>query len=130
MVFLEDFYSPLLLAHLFATFVLVTAMTAFFYCCTMWFNIKLPRYYPLEHTWKWTKEKGVPSQGWYGMQAFAFLAAGIVTLCVYFILKRPAPAQISLKPATVKALGIIVTLILVICMGYMLHYEFARCGIL
>ncbi len=73
------------------TYILVSvfvSMTALFYCCTMWFSIRLPRYYPLEHTWRWMNEKGVPSQGWYGMQAFAFLAGGIVTLMAYLALSR------------------------------------------
>jgi len=105
------------------------AMTAFFYCCTMWFGIKLPRYYPLEHTWKWVKEKDVPSQGWYGMQAFAFLAAGVVTLVVYFVLKRAAPTKTDLKLAPARILGVVVTLIVIICMGYMLYHEFDKWGV-
>ena len=104
-------------------------MTAFFYCCTMWFSIKLPRYYPLEHTWKWAKEKGVASQGWYGMQAFAFLAAGAVTLMVYLILKHYNSAEANLKPALNKVLGVAVTLILITCMIYMLYHEFDKWGV-
>jgi len=106
-----------------------SAMTAFFYFFAMWLGIKLPRYYPLEHTWKWVNEKGVPSQGWYGMQAFAFLAAGIVTLVVYFILKRSGPGETNLKPALTRMLGVVVTLIIIICMGYMLYYEFDKWGV-
>jgi len=106
-----------------------SAMTGFFYCCTMWFGIKLPRYYPLEHTWKWVKEKDVPSQGWYGMQAFAFLAAGIVTLVVYFVLRRAAPTETDLKPAPARMLGVVATLIVIICMGYMLYHEFDKWGV-
>jgi cbb3-type cytochrome oxidase subunit 1 len=76
----------------------LVAFTNLFYCCTMWFHIKLPRYYPRLRTWKWfSKIEGEPSQGWYGMQAFAFLAAGIVALIVYLILKRVVPAETSLK---------------------------------
>lgn len=103
-----------------------SATTAFFYCCAMWFHIKLPRYYPLEHTWKWVKEKGVPSQGWYAKQAFAFLAAGVVTLVVYFILKRIVSAETNLKPALTRMLGVAATLIIIICMGYILYYEFDK----
>ena len=99
------------------------ALTAFFYCCTMWFSIKLPRYYPLEHTWKWVKEKGVPSQGWYGMQVFAFLSAGVVTLIVYLILRRPNSVEASLKSSLIRRLGEVVTLILIACMTYMLYHE-------
>jgi hypothetical protein len=105
------------------------AMTVFFYCCTMWFGIKLPRYYPLEHTWKWVKEKGVPSQGWYGMQAFAFIAAGIVTLITYSILKYYTSVEAHLKPGLTKKLGIVVTLLIIACMTYMLYHEFDKWGI-
>ena len=104
-------------------------MTAFFYFFAMWFHIRLPRYYPLEHTWKWVKEEGVPSQGWYAKQVFAFLAAGVVTLVVYFILKRSVPTEANLKPALTKMLGVAVTLIVIICMGHMLYYEFDKWGV-
>ena len=106
------------------------AFTSLFYCCTMWFTIKLPRYYPLEHTWKWVNEKGVPSQGWYGMQAFAFLTAGIVTFIVYLALKRTISAEAGLKPAQTRILAVVAILTVIICMGYMLYHEFAKWGIL
>lgn len=105
------------------------ALTGFFYCCTMWFSIKLPRYYPLDHTWKWINEKGVPSQGWYGMQVFAFLAAGIVTLIIYLVLKRTTSADTNLRPAHAKILGIVAIIITIFCLGYMLYHEFAKWGV-
>jgi ABC-type Fe3+-siderophore transport system permease subunit len=100
------------------------AFTSFFYCCAIWFSIKLPRYYPLEHTWKWVKEKGIPSQGWYGMQVFAFLAAGIVTSIVYLVLKRTVSAQTSLKPAYIRIFGAAVALIVIMGLGYTMYHEF------
>ena len=106
------------------------ATTSLFYCCTMWFHIKLPRYYPLEHAWKWVNEKGVPSQGWYGMQGFAFLAAGVVTLVAWIgLTKRAVSKQTDLKPAQVKLCGAITTLVVAVCMGYMLYHEFSRWGV-
>ena len=104
----------------------LAAMTCFFYSCVMFFGIKLPRYYPTEHTWKWVKEKGVPSQGWYGMQGFAFLTAGIVSIIVYFILKRSFSSETNLKLAVTKTIGIVATFIIVICMGYILYHEFHK----
>jgi phosphoglycerol transferase MdoB-like AlkP superfamily enzyme len=106
------------------------ALTSLFYCCTMWFAIKLPRYYPLERTWKWVNEKDVPSQGWYGMQAFAFLVAGIVTFIIYIVLKRVVFTETSLKPAHTRILGVAATLTATICLGYMLYHEFAKWGVL
>ena len=105
------------------------AMTAFFYCCTLWFPIKLPYYYPLEHTWKWVKEKGVPTQGWYGKQAFAYLAAAAVSLMVYFLIRCTTAKEPNLNPALTRLLGVVVTLIVTLCMGYILGYEFDRWGI-
>jgi hypothetical protein len=115
-----------------AAYVLIAvfvALTNIFYCCTMWFPIKLPRYYPLEHAWKWVNEKGVPSQGWYGMQAFAFLAAGICTLIAYFGLKRVVSAESDIRPAHFKICGAVATVVTLGCMGYMLNYEFSRWGV-
>lgn len=105
------------------------AMTAFFYACSMWFGLKLPRYYPVEHTWKWVKEKGVTSQGWYAKQTFAFLSAGAVTLIVYFILSRSVGTETNLKPALTKIIGMAVNLIVIICMGYILYHEFNKWGV-
>jgi hypothetical protein len=112
-----------------ATYILIAVfvvLTNLFYCCTMRFHIKLPRYYPLEHAWKWVNEPDAPSQGWYGMQAFAFLAAGIGTLIAYIALKRLIFTQAELKPAQIRMCGVITALVAVVCMGYMLHYEFSR----
>jgi hypothetical protein len=83
----------------------------------------------LEHAWKWVNEEGVPSQGWYGMQAFAFLTAGIVTLMAYVAIKCVVSSETNLKPAQIRMCGVITTLIVVVCMGYMLHYEFAKWGV-
>ena len=105
------------------------ALTSFFYCCTMWFAIKLPRYYPREHIWKWVNEKGVPSQGWYGMQAFAFLVAGIVTFIIYLVLKRTVSAETNLKPAHTRILGVVTILTAIICLGYIMYHEFAKWGV-
>ena len=103
--------------------------TAFFYCCTMWFHIPLPRYYPLEHVWKWANERGVPSQGWYGMQGFAFLAAGLVTLAVYAALRGTKATENPCRPGVLKVLGMLATLLIAVCLYAMLHHEFVRWGI-
>lgn len=105
------------------------SMTAFFYAGASWLGLKLPRYYPLEHTWKWAKEKGVPSQAWYAKQFFAFLAAGAVTLVVYFILKQRTSSETDLKPTLIKIIGMAATFILIICMGYLLYHEFSKWGV-
>ena len=102
------------------------AATSVFYCCTRWFSIQLPRYYPLEHTWKWVNEKGVPSQAWYGMQAFAFLCGVIVTVIVYMVLKCSKDKAAELGPAQTRALGAAATILLAVCMAYILVYEFAH----
>lgn len=102
------------------------ALTALFYCSTVWFKIAVPRYYPLEHTWKCVNQKGVISQGWYGMQGFAFLAAGIVTLLVYLTLRRSCAQDTALSPAATRWIAVITLVIVLPCMGYLLYYEFAR----
>jgi hypothetical protein len=101
-------------------------LTSLFYCATIWFSIAVPRYYPLEHTWKCVNQKGAISQGWYGMQGFAFLAAGIVTLLVYLALKRFCSSDATLSPATTRWIAAVTLLIVLPCMGYLLYHEFVR----
>jgi hypothetical protein len=104
--------------------------TAVFYCCTRWFHITLPRYYPLQHTWKWVNEKGVPSQGWYGMQAFAYVAAGLLALAAWLILRNERFRQTTLTPRAIKTTAVATICIVLVCMGYMLYHEFSKWGIL
>jgi len=107
-----------------------TAAVSIFYCCIIHFKIKVPRYYPTLHQWKWwDKVEGVPSQGWYGMQVFAFLAAGIVTFIIYLVLKRSVSEETSLKPTHTKILGAVAILTAIICLGYMLYHEFEKWGV-
>lgn len=105
------------------------AAVCLFYCWALWFPIRLPRYYPLEHTWKWFEEAGGLSQGWYGMQLFAYLAAGVATVVAYFIIKGTMAGKVELKPAVTKSLGIVSTAIIISCMGCMLYHEFSKWGI-
>jgi len=102
------------------------AATAFFYFCAMVFDITVTRYYPTLHEWKWVNEKGIPSQGWYGTQAFAYLAAGIVALVVYILCKRAASKGAEVKAGTIKAIAAGSLAVIVACMTYMMHYEFTR----
>jgi len=48
---------------------------------------------------------------------------------VYFFLKRICSADTTLKPALIRRLGVAVTLIIIICMAYMLYYEFGKWGV-
>ncbi|MBI2440473.1 MAG: hypothetical protein HYV35_03785 [Lentisphaerae bacterium] len=95
----------------------------------MWLSGELLHYYPLEHAWKWGGTKGVPSQGWYGMQLFAYLSAGVLTLVVRFWLNRPASDQAALSPRTIRTLGVLVSLTVVAGLTYMLCHEFRKWGI-
>jgi hypothetical protein len=100
------------------------------YCAKTWFHINLPRYYPLEHTWKMVNEKGVPSQGWYGTTAFAFVVSAAVTLIAYLVLRSKQPTETSLNPAVVKTIGIVSVLAIISGMVFMSLHEFLKWGIL
>ncbi len=103
------------------------AATAFFYCFPLWFTMKLPHYYPVEHTWKMSRSADAVSQGWYGMQVFAFAVAGAVALITYFGLK--IMAKHDLKSSTIKLMGITTNVVIVACMAYMLCHEFRKWGV-
>jgi hypothetical protein len=100
------------------------------YCSTIWFHLKLPRYYPLEHIWKLIKEQGVPSQGWYGMVAFALVSSAVLTFLVYAVGRSFWRRGKQPTPACTKTIGAISVLILLACMAYVAIHEFSKWGIL
>ena len=105
------------------------AIVSIFYCCIMKFHITVPRYYPTEHTWKMINEPGKATQGWYGVQTYAFIAAGIVVFIMYLILKRKTNDD-PLKPATAKRIAVAVSTIVVACLTFIVYHQFKHWGIL
>ena len=104
------------------------AAVSTFYCCTIHFKITVPRYYPTLHEWRWDKVEGVPSQGWYGIQSFAFMAGGIVAIAVYIACRRAGTKQTELKPGTVKGTALATLAVILLAMAYIMHHEFHRWG--
>ena len=105
-----------------------SAAVSIFYCCIIFFKITVPRYYPTLHEWKWVNQKGIPSQGWYGIQSFAYIAGGIVAIAVYLACKRAGAKEIELKPGTVKSTALATIAVVLVCMAYILFHEFHRWG--
>jgi len=101
-----------------------------FYCSVRWFSINLPRYYPTLHVWKMARMPGVPSQGWYAMQVFAYLCAAAVTIAVWMIVRYAAPKDAQLRPGTAKALGLTTSAAVLFSLGYIVYYKFSHWGIL
>ena len=87
------------------------------------------RYYPLEDGWKWGKQGG-PSQAWYCIQTFAFLCGAATTLAVYVILKSVGSKRGELGPGDARRLGIAGTVLIVVCMAYIVVYEYSHWHIL
>lgn len=100
------------------------------YSATMLFHIKLPRYYPLEHMWKMVNEKGVPSQGWYGMVGFAFVVGAALSVMLYMLIKRLAPSEAELRPSVVRLVAYASVVIVVGCMVYCALDEFLKWNVL
>lgn len=114
----------------FITSAVFVALTSFFYSLVMCCKIPVPRYYPLEHAWKMTNIKGVPSQGWYGLQAFSFFAAGVLAFATYLTLKTIGSKKpLDLSPAAHKTISILTILIILCSMGYILCHEFEKWGV-
>jgi hypothetical protein len=105
-----------------------TATVSTFYCCIIHFKITVPRYYPTMHEWRWDKLAGVPSQGWYGIQGFAYIAGIIVAIAVYIACKCAGAKETGLKPGTVKGTALATLSVVMVAMGYILFHEFTRWG--
>ena len=104
---------------------------SFFYSMVIVCKVPVPRYYPLESAWKMAHLKGVPSQGWYGLQMVAFIAAGIVAFATYFVLKKSCTKKdLNLSPAAHKIISLLTMLVILCSMGYILFHEFSKWGVL
>jgi len=115
----------------FITSAVFVTCASFFYLIAIVCKVPVPRYYPLESVWKMTSIKGVPSQGWYGLQMVAFIAAGIVALAAYFVLKNIFTKKpLNLSPAAHKIISLLTMLVILCSMGYILFHEFSVWGIL
>ncbi|MHC4118935.1 MAG: hypothetical protein ACYSWO_15675 [Planctomycetota bacterium] len=105
-----------------------SAAVAIFYSCIIFFKITVPRYYPTLHEWRWDNVKGVPSQGWYGIQGFAFIGGIVVAIAVYIACKRAGTKEMELKPGTVKGAALATLGVVLASMAYILFHEFHRWG--
>ena len=105
-----------------------TAAVSIFYCCIIGFKITVPRYYPTLHEWRWDKLPGVPSQGWYGIQSFAYIAGGIVAIAVYITCKHAGSREIVLKPGIIKGAALATLSVVLVAMGYIMLHEFHKWG--
>ncbi len=103
-----------------------SAAVAIFYSCIIFFKITVPRYYPTMHQWRWDKLEGVPSQGWYGIQSFAYIGGLMVAIAAYIACRRAK--EIELKPGTVKGTALATLGVVLVAMGYILFHEFHRWG--
>jgi len=106
------------------------AAISIFYACMRFFSITVPRYYPTLHEWRWGKTEGLTSQGWYGIQTYAFIAGGIVAIAAYFACKRAGANQTELKSSTVRGVAVATIGVIVAAMGYIMYHEFHGWGII
>ena len=113
-----------------AAYVLGAVFVAVFtlsYTSTLWFEIPVPRYYPLEHTWKMVQQSGVPSQAWYGRVGFALVLSGLVALVLSAVLK--GLKREVLTSGWIRILGLCSVLVVVGCIAYLVAYELSTWGV-
>ena len=113
-----------------AAYVLGAVFVAVFtlsYTSTLWFEIPVPRYYPLEHTWKMVQQSGVPSQAWYGRVGFALVLSGLVALVLSAVLK--GLKREVLTSGWIRILGLCSVLVVVGGIAYLVAYELSTWGV-
>lgn len=47
-----------------------------------------PRYYPVEHLWRWEPLAGIASMGWYGKAAWSLAAGAVAAALLAVVLPR------------------------------------------
>lgn len=101
------------------------ALYSLCYFFIVYFKIKIPRYYPLEHVWSWTNKPGAISQAWYGMAGGAFVAAGIISLVVFCLVRFAGSGKSMLRPMAAKFAGVLTTIIVIAVIAWLGWHEFA-----
>ena len=96
---------------------------ALFYCAVPLFHINLPRYYPTLRQWKTNQEPGVPSMGWYGRTAFAFILSIPAGVFAFLIIKS-RKGEMSNESIWFKLAGIAAILSLLLVMSYIVWHEY------
>lgn len=96
-----------------------------------WWNPPGPRYYPLEHVWRFEVVPGAPSMAWYARTAFALGGGGFVGSIAYLTLGRwrrdpgkhlPNLAVNLITLLTVATLLAVATRIMVLELGHVLGH--------
>lgn len=107
-----------------AAYILAAVFAALFalsYTSTIWFEIPVPRYNPLEHTWNRVQQSGVPSQAWYGRVGFSLVLSSLVTRVLSAVL-RGLKREV-LTPGCIRILGLCSVLSVVGCIAYLVAHE-------
>jgi hypothetical protein len=100
-----------------------SAVFAIVYASIIHFKIKVPRYFPLEHTWSLNGQPGKIAQGWYGMFALAFLLALIFLLVSYLVLRSE---KIKLPPMVLKLAATLMFIIVPFVLAWFVWHEFMK----
>jgi hypothetical protein len=95
-------------------------------CCVLYiFQPPAPRYYPLDHEWRWEKAPGLPSMGWYGRTLWAFLAGGVAILVTWPIAVRLAKQAHNAPSAWMpKALTFLTFVAVLAALGHTVVHEY------
>jgi hypothetical protein len=109
-----------------AAFITAAVFSAAFtiaYAVIMYFKIKVPRYFPVEHAWAYSTQPGKIAQGWYGMFALAFVAALIISLIAFCILRSD---KFKSNPAILKTVSVTSLLIISFLMVWFVLHELIK----
>jgi len=97
------------------------------YCLATVAALPLPRYYPIEHLWRWARLPGVISQGWYGAMVFGFAVAALPALLLHWTFGRLVRPR-HLSPAWIRGLSALVLATVLSSLTFLLLRELCAAG--
>ena len=100
------------------------------YTLTFIVTLNLPRYYPTERLWKWSKDPELISMGWYGKWFFAAIAATLCSGIIGFMISKKQDVLSSLNLNRHKSVGFAAMIVILISLGFILIHEFKKWSIL
>jgi len=96
------------------------------YAATIYLNISLPVYFPIQNIWSMTPVPGAPSQKWYAMLGFAFAVSAVIALAAWFITGRTFRSGRAMSEKACAAASMITWGGLTVLFIYVIQHEIIR----
>lgn len=96
------------------------------YAATIYLNISLPMYFPIQNVWSMMPLASAPSQKWYAVLGFAFFVSAALSMIAWFITGRTFRSGRAMSEKACAVASMITWGGLTVIFIYVIQHEFIR----